>query len=98
MSKVILINPFEVPEGREEECLAMWEKVAEHMRRQSGFMSMKLHQSVSTDARFRLINVVEWESAEHLRQATASEEFKKLSAGISEAFSSYPGLYEVIRT
>ena len=44
MSNLILINPFEVPEGREEECLAMWEKVAEHMRRQGHRSSDPLWQ------------------------------------------------------
>lgn len=34
---VALINPFEVPEGKEEEALAFWERVAEYMRKQPGF-------------------------------------------------------------
>jgi hypothetical protein len=37
MSRVLLINAFEIPEDREEECLAFWEKAAEYMRRQPGF-------------------------------------------------------------
>ena len=36
MSNVILINPFEVPEGKEEACLAIWEAAAEYMRKQPG--------------------------------------------------------------
>jgi heme oxygenase (mycobilin-producing) len=98
MSNVILINPFEVPAGREDECLAMWDEVAEYLRKQSGFVSTKLHRSFSPDARFRFINVAEWESQEQFQQAMASDGFRRLSAGISEAFTSYPGLYEVIRT
>ena len=32
MPRVILINPFEVPKGKEDECLAFWEKAAAYMK------------------------------------------------------------------
>jgi heme-degrading monooxygenase HmoA len=98
MAKVILINPFEVPKGKEEECVAFWERAAEYMKRQPGFISTRLHRVVAPGARFALINVAEWESAEHFYAATASEEFKKLVEPYMEVFPHYPGLYEVIRT
>jgi heme-degrading monooxygenase HmoA len=37
MAKVILINAFEIQPGKEDECLAFWEKAADYMRRQPGF-------------------------------------------------------------
>ena len=98
MSKVILINPFEVPEGREDECLAYWEKAAEYMRHQPGFISTRLHKTVSPQARFHFINVAEWESAEHFQTVIESEAFKELTAPNKELFPHYPGLYKVIRT
>ena len=98
MSKVILINPFEVPEGREDECLAFWEKAAEYMRHQPGFISTRLHKAVSPEARFHFINVAEWESAEHFQTVIESEAFKELTAPYMELFPHYPGLYKVIRT
>ena len=55
MSNVILINPFEVPEGKEEACLAIWEAAAEYMRKQPGFISTKLHRALSSDVRFILL-------------------------------------------
>lgn len=38
MSSVILINPFKVPAGQEEQTLGQWERVAEYMR-QAAFFS-----------------------------------------------------------
>ena len=99
MSNVILINPFEVPEGKEEACLAIWEAAAEYMRKQPGFISTKLHRALSSDVRFYFINIAdEWESPQHFQAAIGSEEFKQLSAGSMETFPHFPGLYEVIRT
>jgi heme-degrading monooxygenase HmoA len=98
MSRVVLINPFEVPKGKEDECLAFWERAAEFMKRQPGFISTRLHRAVSPEARFYFINVAEWESAEHFYAAVGSEEFKRLIDPYMEVFPHYPGLYEVIRT
>ena len=98
MGKVILINPFDVPNGREEECLKAWEKAAAYMRSQPGFISTKLHRAISPDARFHFINVAEWESPDLFQAAINSEQFRRLTAGTQEAFPHYPGLYEVVRT
>jgi len=78
MSKIILINPFEVPEGREDECLAFWERAAEYLRHQPGFISTRLHKAVSPEAQFYFINVAEWESADHFQTAIESVEFNRL--------------------
>jgi heme-degrading monooxygenase HmoA len=43
----ILINPFEVPKGKQDETLVFWEKAAEYMRKQPGFISTRLHQACS---------------------------------------------------
>ena len=98
MSTVILINPFEVPKGQEEDALAFWDRTAEFMRRQPGFISTRLHRALSADARFIYVNVAEWESAEHFQEAVSSDAFQKLIAGSRERFPHYPALYEVIRT
>lgn len=57
---VTLINPFEVPAGREEECLALWKEAAAVLKKQPGFIHTRLHQNIaptvrpSQDARKRL--------------------------------------------
>lgn len=95
---VILINPFEVPEGKEEEALAFWEQAADVMRNSPGFISTRLHRAISPNARFLLINMAEWESPEHFQAAIESDAFKKATEGSMEAFPHFPGLYEVART
>lgn len=95
---VILINPFEVPEGKEEEALAFWERVANYMKGQPGFISTRLHRAIVPWARFYYINVAEWQSAEDFDAAINNQEFKDLTEPYMEVFPHYPGLYEVVRT
>ncbi len=95
---VILINPFEVPAGKEDEALDLWERGAVVMRKASGYISTRLHRAVTPDAKFQLINLAEWESVEHFRAVAESEEFKEAVAGGMEEVPHFPALYEVIRT
>lgn len=95
---VILINPFEVPAGKEQEAIEYWERCAEVMRKAPGFISTRLHQAVSPDARFSLINMAEWESPEHFLAVIATDEFKQVADEGAKTFPHFPGLYEVIRT
>jgi len=68
---VIQINPFEVPEGRDEEFLVHLNEVADQLRRELGFISTKLHKSLDPKARFRFVSVAEWESREKFEKATS---------------------------
>ena len=93
---VILINPFDVPDGSDdEEFLQGWERAAQYMRQQRGFVSTRLHRALRPDARFRFINVAEWGSAEDFQAAVTTEEFRELAKG---AGSGSPALYEVVRS
>jgi heme-degrading monooxygenase HmoA len=93
---VILINPFEVPEGTDdEEFLHGWERAAEYMRQQPGFVSTRLHRALRPDARFRFINVAEWASPQDFQSAVGSEEFRDIAKGGAPGS---PALYEVVRS
>ena len=93
---VILINPFEVPAGTdEEEFLGGWERAADYMRQQPGFVSTRLHRALAPDARFRFINVAEWASPQDFQAAVSSEEFREIAKG---AGPGSPALYEVVRS
>ena len=98
MSNIVLINPFEVPEGKEEEALQMWKRAADFLRQQPGFISTKLHKAIVSSARFHLVNVAEWETAEHFQAASKSAEFQSIVEGSMEAYPHYPSLYQVIET
>ncbi len=93
---VILINPFEVPEKTsDEDFLRGWERVAEHLRGQPGFVGTRLHRALRPDARFRFINVAEWESPQEFQAAVTSDEFREIAQG---AAPGSPALYEVVRS
>ena len=53
---VTLVNCFEVPAGREDEFLSMWQQVNTYMHGKKGYLEHKLHRSLSPDARFRFVN------------------------------------------
>ena len=93
---VILINPFEVPAGTDdEEFLRGWQRAADYMRQQPGFLNSHLHRALAPDARFRFVNVAEWESAQSFQAAVSSEAFREIARG---AGPSSPALYEVVRS
>ena len=98
MPNVILMNPFEVPPERVDDCLAYWEDAAAIMRRAPGFVSTALHQAIDPAARFALINRAEWESLTHFQAAVTSADFQALTARNKGRFQYYPGLYRVVRT
>ena len=95
MSRVVLINPFEVPSDvTDADFLTDWDRAADYMSRQQGFVGTKLHRALRPDARFRFINVAEWESAADFQTAIATDEFRELARG---GVPGSPALYEVAR-
>ena len=96
MENVVLINPFEVEEGKEDEFLRRWQQAADHMRTQPGFVNTRLHRAVLPDARFRFVNVAEWRSAKDWQAAMSSSRIRALREEWSWP-PSYPSLYEVVR-
>jgi heme-degrading monooxygenase HmoA len=95
MLPCILINPFEVPPGREEECLQGWEKARAYLAQQPGYISMRLHRALSPGARFTFVNIAEWASPEAFQAAVGSAAFQELTRGMA-AFPHYPALYHVV--
>ena len=94
MSSIVLINPFEVPQGQEEAFLKGWREAAEHLRQAPGFLSTRLHESLDPQAKFRFVNVAEWESPQHFQAAMRTEAFEPISRKMP--FTASPALYRVI--
>jgi len=94
--KVILINTFTVPVGAMEESIDMWEKARDFLKYQPGYLSTKLHRSLTANARYQLINVAEWKNAETFKAAT---KLMREEANLPriKGLSSSPFLYKVIR-
>ena len=95
MPMAVLINAFEVPEERDEQFLAHWEEARRFMERQPGYVSTALHRSLDPKARFRYVNVAEWESPQDFRAALGNSEFAALRERTPVA--SYPSVYTVAR-
>lgn len=96
MKRIITINPFEVPKGKEKEALAMWEKFAAYFHKQPGYIGTKLHRALGSEVKFHLVSISEWESAEHFMAALNSPELQKIAKSAPKDILSYPGLYEVL--
>ncbi len=96
MASVTLVNCFQVPAGREDEFLALWQQVNTYMRQKRGYLEHKLHRSLAPDAQYRFINVARWASAEDFN-AAHDEGFRALVARPEWApFRSFPALYQVV--
>ena len=96
MPTVTLINPIEVSVGEEEQFLPVWLEAAEHMRNAPGFRSLRLHKSIDPQAKFRFVNIAEWESEQQWQAAVRTQ-----PATIAEVMrkrwpTAYPALYQVI--
>ncbi|AUR12482.1 antibiotic biosynthesis monooxygenase-like protein [Phaeobacter inhibens] len=93
---VVLINTFTVPADKLDEAIAMWDAAREFLHTQPGYISTKLHQSLSEDAQYQLINVAQWETPEAYQAATA---LMRETANLPRIEGVVPGpaLYNVIR-
>jgi heme-degrading monooxygenase HmoA len=90
---VVLINAFEVPAGEDEAFLRGWKRAQGFLRAQDGYLSARLHRSVSPNADFRFVNVALWQSPESFRAATSQPEFRDAPF----PFPFHASLYEVVR-
>lgn len=89
-----LINPFEVPEGGDEQFLAGWEHARAALADQRGYLGTRLHRSVG-DADLRFVNLARWSSPLMFARATQRPEFREAGAAIG--FRAHPALYSVVR-
>jgi len=90
---VVLINAFEVPEGADEAFLQAWERARAFLATQEGYVSTRLHRSLSPGADFRWVNVAVWRSPQAFQAATAQPGFTNATI----PFPFHPALYEVVR-
>jgi|GEM_PF-406363 len=94
---VTLINVFEVPAGKLDETVAMWERARDFLQTRPGYISTALHRSILPDARFQLVNIALWQDAESFANATAA---MGREAGLPpvEGLAFNAALYRIIRT
>ena len=75
LSPVVVVNIFQVTEGDIPALLSAWEKDANWMKQQPGFISTQMHRGIAGSTLF--MNYAVWESVAHFRAAFQHPEFKK---------------------
>ena len=91
---VVLINPFEVPDGEDERLLTGWDRARGALAQQRGYLGTRLHRSLGP-ARFRFVNVARWSSPLMFARALARPEFQEAARAIP--FPAHPALYLIVR-
>ncbi|MCG9789794.1 antibiotic biosynthesis monooxygenase [Vibrio mediterranei] len=99
LANVVLINPFTVPEGKLAETIDFWDQAHDFLANEPGYVSTKLHQSISPDYSYQLINVAEWESIDSFKLAIGRMNQEFATQGISKPMgtTANPNLFVVIR-
>jgi heme-degrading monooxygenase HmoA len=90
----VLINPFAVPAGQDEEFVAGWRRARDALAGQPGYLGTRLHRSAGP-ADFRFVNLARWSSPLMFARAIGRPEFQ---ATAQMPFASHPALYTVVRT
>ena len=96
-NNVVLINTFEVPKGKEAETLASWQKSADFLKTQDGYISTRLHQNLDPNGKFHLVNVAVWRSADDFQRATAKMR-ETMPDNPVEGVKFTPSLFRVIKS
>jgi len=73
---VTFINVFEVEREDLEAFKAGWRGLAEIMASAPGFRDARLHEAISVDTRFQLVNVAHWDSERAWHEAAANPEMR----------------------
>ncbi|PRY36889.1 antibiotic biosynthesis monooxygenase family protein [Umezawaea tangerina] len=73
---VTFFNVFEVDREDLESFKAGWRGLAEIMASAPGFRDAQLHEAISGETRFQLINVAHWDSEQAWRDAAANPEMR----------------------
>ncbi len=92
---VILINPFIVPLGEEEEFVKKYSEVSEMFKSAPGFINAKLHRSLNPHAPFAFVNIARWESLAAFKAAVTSPEFKEIHKNFH--YEGKASLYEIAK-
>jgi heme-degrading monooxygenase HmoA len=88
---VVLVNLFTVAEADIPALLAAWEKDANWMKRQAGFLSTQLHRAIGGS--FMFINYAVWESVGHFRAAFTHPDFVSALAAYPSSAVAQPHLF-----
>jgi heme oxygenase (mycobilin-producing) len=97
-SGITVANIFDIEPEKLEPLIALWHERAAFVRQQPGFRSLRLLRAVSADARFALVSLVEWESADALRLAADQMHYYEGPFRAAEGLEvgGHPGVYRIV--
>ena len=93
-SPAILINVFTVAPEDTDGLLAAWERDANWMKKQPGYISTQLHRGIAGSCTF--LNYAVWESVGHFRAAFTNPEFRAALAAYPSSVVASPHLFEKV--
>lgn len=88
---VVLVNVFTVDPEDAEALLDAWERDANWMKQQRGYISTQLHRAVGEGASF--LNYAVWESLGHFRAAFTHPDFRRALQAYPESTVIRPHLF-----
>ena len=93
---ITFINVFEIPADRLDEFIEQWQDRAKLMREAPGFRDLRLHRAISSDARFQLVNVARWDSAEACEAAGGNPAVVASVESARRVADANPAFYQVV--
>jgi heme-degrading monooxygenase HmoA len=91
-SPVILVNTFAVDPADADALLVAWERDANWMKQQPGFISTQLHRAVGGSSMF--LNYAVWESVADFRRAFTHPDFRAGLAAYPDSTVAAPHLFQ----
>ena len=88
---VVLVNLLTLAESDIPALMAAWEKDANWMKRQAGFISTQLHRAIGGSCMF--MNYAVWESVTHFRAAFTNPEFVNALGAYPSSAIAQPHLF-----
>lgn len=95
---VTLINVFEGPAEQANAFIDQWCARAKIMSTAPGFRNSRLHQAISSQARFQFINVAQWDSHEAWEAAVSNPDFQAHLRALDQQVlvAANPALYRTV--
>jgi heme-degrading monooxygenase HmoA len=91
-SPVVLVNVFTADANDVDALLKAWEKDANWMKKQPGFIATQLHRAIGNSNVF--MNYAVWESVDHFRQAFTHAEFRNHLGNYPSSAVASPHLFQ----
>ena len=88
---VVLVNLFTVDEADVPALMAAWEKDANWMKQQPGFLSTQLHRAIGASCMF--MNYALWDSVDDFRAAFSHPDFVAALAAYPSSAVAQPHLF-----